>query len=87
MFLAILLLSGFNKVTDFKLYWSNSENTENKLIKNAMSGSRFLLVKHCFYLGQDSKVEGDRFKKAILPIKHLQAKFTEMYVLRAGDLP
>ncbi len=38
-------------------------------------------MKHCFYLGQDSKVEGDRFKKARLPFKHLQAKFTEMYVL------
>jgi hypothetical protein len=41
MFLAILLLSGYNKVTDFKLYWSNSENTEIKLIKNAMSGAGF----------------------------------------------
>jgi len=86
-FMAILLLSGYNKVMDLKLYWSNSEDTENKLIKNAMSRNMFLLVKHCFHLGQDSEVEGDKFKKARLLIKHLQAKFTEMYARRAGDLP
>jgi hypothetical protein len=42
VFLAILLLTGYNKVTDYKLYWSNSEDTENKMIKNAMSRNRFL---------------------------------------------
>ncbi len=47
-----------------------------------MSRNRFLLVKHCFHLGQDSKVEGNRFKKARLIIKHQQAKFTEMNVLK-----
>ncbi len=36
------------------------------------------MVKQCFYLGKDSEVEGDRFKKAELLIKHLQAKFTEI---------
>jgi hypothetical protein len=34
VFLAILILTGYNKVTDYKLYWSNSEDTENKLIKS-----------------------------------------------------
>jgi hypothetical protein len=59
-FLAILLLSGYNKVTDFKLYWSNSEDTENTLVKAAMSRNRFLLVKRCFHLGQDTELENDR---------------------------
>ncbi len=45
VFLAILLLTGYNKVTDCKLYWSNSEDTENKMIKNAMSRNRFLQIK------------------------------------------
>jgi hypothetical protein len=45
------------------------------------------MSRNMFHLGQDWEVEGDKFKKARLLIKHLQAKFTEMYVLRAGDLP
>jgi hypothetical protein len=59
-FLAILLLSGYNKVTDFKLYWSNSEDTKNTLVKAPMSRNRFLLVKRCFHLGQDTELENDR---------------------------
>lgn len=61
VFLAILLLTGYNKVTDYKLYWSNSEDTENKMIKNAMSRNRFLQIKRCFHLGEDMELEGDRW--------------------------
>ena len=49
-FFGILLLSGVSQVTDYRMYWSNSELTENKMIKNAMSRDRFLLVKRCFHL-------------------------------------
>lgn len=59
-FLAILLLSGYNKLTDFKLYWSNSEDTENKMIKNAMSRNQFIMIKRCFHLGDDTEFETDR---------------------------
>jgi hypothetical protein len=60
VFVAILILTGYNKVTDYKLYWSNSEDTENKLIKSAMSRNRFLLIKRCFHMGNSSEVENDR---------------------------
>ncbi len=31
-FMAILLLSGYNKVMDLKLYWSNSEDTDVRIL-------------------------------------------------------
>ncbi len=52
IFFAVLFLSGYNKVTDYRMYWSNSEDTENKMVKNAMSRDRFMTVKRCFHLGQ-----------------------------------
>ncbi len=48
VFVAILILSGYNIVPDYKLYWSNSEDMENKLIKQAMSRDRFHMIKDCF---------------------------------------
>jgi len=60
VFLAILILSGYNKVTDFTLFWSNSDDTGNKLIKGAMSRDRFHLIKRCFHMGDNMELEGDR---------------------------
>jgi hypothetical protein len=80
VFMAILILSGYNKVIDFKLYWSNSEDTENKMIKQAMSRDRFLMIKRCFHMGHCTEVEGDRYKKTRVLIKHLQGKFAELFV-------
>lgn len=52
IFFAILLLSGYNHVTDYLLYWSNSEDTANPMVKNAISRNRFKTVKRCFHLGE-----------------------------------
>jgi hypothetical protein len=51
VFVAILILSGYNTVPNYKLYWSNSEDMENKLIKQAMSRDRFHMIKDSFQLG------------------------------------
>jgi len=60
VFLAILILSGYNKVPDYTLYWSNSEDTENGLIKAAMSREKFMLIKHCLHMGDNKDLEDDR---------------------------
>jgi len=60
VFLAILLLSSYNKVTDYKLYWANSEDTENRMIKTAMARDRLLIIKRCFHLGEDTEFQTDR---------------------------
>jgi hypothetical protein len=51
VFMVILILNSYNKVIDLKLYWSNSEDTEDKMIKQAMSRDRFLMIKYCFHIG------------------------------------
>jgi hypothetical protein len=81
-FFAILILSGYNKVVDFKQYWSNSEDTENRMIKAAMSRDKFLMVKRCFHLGNDSELEGDRsvlgcFLKCLFGIPY---RFVYIYI-------
>jgi Transposase IS4 len=89
VFFGILILSGYNKVTNFRLYWSNSEDTENKMVKAAMSKNTFLDVKRFFHMGVNPTVkqvvEGeepseDRYKKVRNLSNHLQAKFLEMFV-------
>ena len=75
VFLAILLLSSYNKVTDYKLYWVNSEDTENRMIKTAMARDRFLIIKRCFHLGDDTEFQTDRcvfftFKICLFLLEH-----------------
>jgi Transposase IS4 len=33
------------------MYWSNSEDTENKMAKGAMSRDRFKTIKKCIHFG------------------------------------
>lgn len=89
VFFGILILSGYNKVTDYKLYWANSEDTENRMVKAAMSRNKFVNIKRFFHMGENPLVkeaqEGeepgeDRYKKVRNLSIHLQAKFLEMYV-------
>jgi hypothetical protein len=83
IFFSILLLSGYNPVTDYDLYWSTSEDTENKMVKAAMSRDRFRVVKKCIHFGSMEDQEGetpDRYKKIRLLIKHLQKRFAELFV-------
>ena len=89
IFFAILILRGYSKVTDYKLYWSNSGDTENRMVKDAISKNRFVLVKRFFHMGEKPLVkeakEGeapgeDRYKKVRNLSVHLQAKFLEMFV-------
>ena len=77
VFIGILILSGYNKVIDYKLYWSNSLDTENKLVKGAMSRNRFLLIKRCFHLvGNEPMDENDRSVVDIY--SYILQNFTEL---------
>jgi Transposase IS4 len=83
IFFGILLLSGYNTTTDYPMYWSNSEDSENKMVKGAMSRGRFKTIKKCIHFGIIEDKEGetpDRYKKVHLLIKHMQKKFAEMFV-------
>jgi len=80
VFFAILLLSGYHPVTDYDLYWSISEDCENKMVKSAMTRDRFRILKRCIHFGSLEDQEGetpDRFKKVRMLIKHMQKRFAE----------
>jgi hypothetical protein len=83
IFFSVLLLSGYNPVTDSELYWSISEDCENRLVKGAMSRDRFRNIKRSFHLGSQEDREGevpDRYKKVRLLIRHMQRRFTDLFV-------
>ena len=84
IFFGILLLSGYNSPTNYTLMWSNSPNTENQLVKNAMSRDCFKLVKKCFHLGaQGPEMPSgltDKYGKVGYLIQVLQKKYSELYV-------
>jgi len=83
IFFAILLLSGYNPITDYDLYWSNSDDCVNKIVKEAISRNRFRLVKKSLHFGCKPDKEGetpDKYKKVRMLIKHMQEKFSEMFI-------
>ena len=80
-FLSILLLSGYHSPCNYRQYWSNSEDTQNMLVKKAMSRNRFELIKKSFHLAVEEQGEQvDRYRKVRVLIKHLQEKFTEHFL-------
>jgi Transposase IS4 len=83
VFFAILLLSGFCSVTNLHLYWSNADDTENKLVKDAVARDRFKLIKKSLHFGSKPDKEGetpDRCKKVRFLIKHMQDRFAAIFV-------
>jgi hypothetical protein len=83
IFIGILLLSGYNLVTDYEMYWSISEDCENRLVKSAMSRDRFRTIKRCFHLGSKEDRDGevpDRYKKVRFLISHIQQQFASLFV-------
>jgi hypothetical protein len=85
-FFGILLLSGYNSVKELELFWSNSEDVQNLMVKKAMPRDKFRLVKCCFHLGDANEnragdgQEWDWYGKVRLLLKHLQTKFMENFV-------
>ncbi len=80
-FLSILLLSGYNSPCSLRQFWSNSEDTQNMLVKKAVSRNRFLLIKKSFHLAVEEQGEQvDRYKKVRVLVKHMQNKFSEHFV-------
>jgi hypothetical protein len=76
-----LLLSGYNPISDYDLYWSNGDDCENKMVKEAMSRDRFRMIKTAIYFGSMENKEGetpDGYKKVRLLIQHMQNWFSDM---------
>ena len=83
-YIGVLLLSGYVSVVKYEYYWSNSEDTENILIKKAISRDRFRTIKKYFHLGKDEELEAkgvtDRYHKVRSLMKHMQKRFVALFV-------
>ncbi len=78
-----ILLSGYNPATDYVMYWSISEDCENRLVKSAMSRDWFRTIKRCFHLGSKEDRDGevpDHYKKVRFLITHMQQQFASLFV-------
>ena len=52
VFLAILILSGYNKVPNRRLYWSESPDTQNKLVIDSMRRDTFEQIMRCLHFNE-----------------------------------
>jgi hypothetical protein len=46
-----LLLSGYNPISDYDFYWSNGDDCENKMVKEAMPRDRIRMINTAIYFG------------------------------------
>ncbi|CAG0892434.1 unnamed protein product, partial [Cyprideis torosa] len=78
-FLAILILSGYNPVPRFDLFWDSSEDMGNRAVQNAMRRNRFREIKR--YLHFEREVDkSDRYSKVRSVIRRLQKSFLQHYI-------
>lgn len=82
-FLAILILSGYNKLPSKRMYWEKSDDVQNKLVTNAMRRNRFELILRFIHFSNNGEFNPDTRDKLwkIRPlINHLKEKFAKYFV-------
>ena len=63
VFLAILVLSGFNRLQCRRLYWSESYEVGNELGKTSMRKKTFEQLLRCLHFTDNMAINNDRFYK------------------------
>ena len=71
VFLAILILSGYNKVPNRRLHWSESPDKQNKLVIDSMRRDTFEQIMRCLHFNDNMAMDGDRFFKVRPLFEHL----------------
>jgi tRNA/tmRNA/rRNA uracil-C5-methylase (TrmA/RlmC/RlmD family) len=83
VYFVILLLSTHNHNMDYDLYWSQSEDCENRTVKAAVTRNSFRTIKKCIQFGS---AEGrdwetlDKHKKVRMVVKHIKDLFSKLLV-------
>lgn len=76
--LGILLLSGYNHVPSFRMYWSSNIDLKNDLVASSMSRDRFLLIIKHLHFAHESDAADKAWKVRPL-MNHFNSVF-EKYV-------
>ena len=78
VFLAILLLSGYNILPRFDMYWDQNEDVGNRAVQKAMRRNRFRDLKRFIHFEREVD-KGDRYSKVRKVASKLQKSFLEHY--------
>lgn len=77
-FIGVLILSGYSTVSRKRMYWQNSEDTNNKLVSSSISRDRFQHVMSNFHCVDNNDLDiNDRFAKLRPLFQALNKKFFE----------
>ncbi|XP_057660717.1 piggyBac transposable element-derived protein 3-like [Diorhabda carinulata] len=77
-FLAILLLSGYQKLPRRRMYWENSSDTQNQLVINSLSRDRFEYIFSNLHCCDNTNLDKtDRFAKVRLLINKMNSLFQQ----------
>ena len=81
VFLAILIVSGYNQLPRRHMYWSHTSDTFNEAISNAMRRDRFDAIKRSLHFNATSDLDkSDKFAKLRPLFSHLQKKFMDNFI-------
>lgn len=77
-FLVVLILSGYNQLPRKHMYWENSSDTKNDLVRNAISRDRFRFIMQNIHCCDNNNLRAnDKFAKIRPFIKALNTTFLE----------
>ena len=79
IFMAILILSGYNVLPRKQLYWSVDKDVHNPFVANAMSRNQFNEILSCLHFTSQTESQTDKFFKLRPLIEHLSQKFLKYF--------
>ena len=80
-FLGIVMLSGYNKLPQRKLYWSHDSDVGNDLVKSSMRKNKFEQIMQFLHFTDNSALDvNDRYCKLRPLITHLQKNFGNHFI-------
>ena len=81
VFIAILIISGYNTLPSKAMYWSHDHDVYNKAVSSAMRRDRFDMLKKCLHFNATDMLDkSDKYCKLRPLITHLQNKFMEHFI-------
>lgn len=76
VFIAILIVSGYDVLPSKALYWSSGDDVRNKAVYDAMRRDRFDAIMRCLHFLPNTELDKtDKYSKIRPLITHLQKKF------------
>ena len=79
--IVILLMSGYCRVLQRDLYWSDSPDTHNDAVCRAMSRNRFREIFANLHLADNSDINDDRYYKVRQLFEHLNSTFKQFFTV------